>query len=160
MCSVSHTKIPHIGPAGSTTIPDKYLPVVSRSLKLLQAKMRNAKSCNDDFSTLPGGKTFRELFDNAAIWVNYDPLNNGSLWGWTMPTAFPNDVVLTQYPLRMGYWSTAATIVHELAHLNGADGTTHAAEHTVKSCLMKSKGGPYDPNIIGRVVHRRVSAIV
>ncbi len=104
---------------------------------------------------MPGGKTFRDLIDDYTIWINYDPKNNGNDWGWTVPTTNPKDLVITQFALRMGRWSTAATIVHELAHLNGVTGATHVAEHTVKACLMQSGAGPYNAGIIGQFIKRR-----
>lgn len=105
---------------------------------------------------MPGGKTFREMFDDSRIWINFDPKNVASDWGWTTPVTHPRDLVVTQFTLRMGYWTTAATIVHELAHLNGAPGgASHAAEHTVKACRMSSPAGPYQPGVIGRFIHRR-----
>ena len=109
---------------------------------------------------MPGGKDFQTLFDDHTIWINYDATNNGQLWGWTMPNAHPRDIVVAQFALRMGRWSTAATTVHELAHLNGAPGgASHAAEHTVKACRMSSPAGPYDPGVIGQFVQRLDTAI-
>ncbi|HKO49135.1 MAG TPA: hypothetical protein VJV79_15490 [Polyangiaceae bacterium] len=49
---------------------------------------------------------------------------------------------------RMGQWTLAATLIHELAHVNGASGHDAAAERSLLPCLM---GNLYDPHIIGRV---------
>jgi hypothetical protein len=57
--------------------------------------------------------------------------------------------VISQFTIRMGRWSIAGTIVHELAHLNGADGHSHAAEETLKYCGLQSPLGPYNPHIRG-----------
>lgn len=160
MICICNSTNSHVNPAGSTFVPDKYLDTISRALAVLQKGMRDGKACNDEFKLLPGGRSFKDLLDDHKIWINYDPTNNASLWGWTMPVAHPDDLVVTQYTLRVGLWSTAATIVHELAHLNGAPGgTSHSAEHTVRACGMRSPGGPYDPNVVGKLIQARGSRI-
>jgi hypothetical protein len=159
ICICNSTNV-HVHPSGSTFVPDEYLNTISRAFAVLQKGMHNAKACNDEFKTLPGGRSFGDLLDDHRIWINYDPLNNGALWGWTMPVTHPLDLVITRYALRMGLWSTAATIVHELAHLNGAPGgASHSAEHTVRACGMRSPGGPYDPNVVGKLIRVRDTRI-
>ena len=37
------------------------------------------------------------------------------------------------------HWTVAATLIHELAHTNGAPGgNSHAAEATLSQCLLRS----------------------
>jgi len=98
------------------------------------------------FNRLPGGRTLQSMAV-SSIWINYDA--SGGSWGWTMPSAFPDDIVITGYTCRMGRWSLLGTFVHELAHLNGADGFSHAAEETLRGCGLQSPRGPYDPSIRG-----------
>jgi hypothetical protein len=99
---------------------------------------------------LDGRASFQMLFDDPANWINYDPSNNGLDWGWTLPRSAPNDIVITCYALRMGVWTAAATIVHELAHLSGAPGgNSQGAELRVRACKLQSKYGPYDPTVRG-----------
>jgi len=153
MILISEKDDGHVGPAGSISVPDEYVQTINDALELLAREMHDWMPCNSEFESLPGGRSFSDLLDDDRIWINYDPTNDGKLWGWTIPADSPNDLVITKYALRMGYWSTAATIVHELAHLDGAPGgNSKAAEHTVGTCRMKSKVGPYDPNVVGSVV--------
>jgi hypothetical protein len=42
----------------------------------------------------------------------------------------------------MGVWTIIATMIHELAHVNGADGVGHGAEQTLTSCLMQAHHNP------------------
>jgi hypothetical protein len=49
----------------------------------------------------------------------------------------------------MGKWTTAATLVHELAHVNGAPGTNRDAGNTLLNCMLKSL---HDPTIIGKII--------
>ena len=53
----------------------------------------------------------------------------------------------------MGRWTVAATLVHELAHVNGAPGNDRQAEHTLASCLLQKLE---DPQIIGRITNPSV----
>ncbi len=46
----------------------------------------------------------------------------------------------------MGRWTVAASLVHELAHVNGAPGDSHAAEATLPCCGFAAL---YVPTIIG-----------
>jgi hypothetical protein len=128
----------HNGPDGSGVFPDKYLDTLKRAIAIIQNRIRGHKDCEDSFADLPGndgsgGRTFSDMWNDFTIWLNYDPDNGGSEWGWTEPDLYPNDVVITQFTLRMGRWSTAGTIIHEMAHLNGAPGgDSKAAETTLK----------------------------
>ena len=149
MLLVNNGKVPHAGPHGSGAIPAEYLAVLNQALHIIQLRIVGHYQSDLIFKALPGGKSFQDMFNNLANWVNYDPSNKQGDWGWTIPTRYPHDVVVTQFTLRMGRWSTAGTIVHELAHLNGADGTSHAAENTLRFCGLQSTQGPYNPHIRG-----------
>lgn len=149
MLSINGDGICHPGPPGSHEVPEEYLPTIRRALHIIQTRIRGQARCDDIFRALPGGRTFTTVFDDPLTFVNYDPSNAAGDWGWTIPGTHPRDIVICQYAIRMGRWSTAGTIVHELAHLNGADGTSHAAEETLKYCRLNSAHGPYDPSIRG-----------
>ncbi len=149
MLSINGDDICHGGPPGSEEIPEAHMDTLRRALDIIQSRIRGTPRCDEIFQALPNGKSFTELFDDPNNWVNYDPSNKQGDWGWTMPGTFPKDLVVTQFCLRMGRWSTAGTIVHEMAHLNGADGASHAAENTLRFCQLQSPRGPYNPRIRG-----------
>jgi hypothetical protein len=150
MLSINGDNVCHGGPPGSLEIPEEYLPIVRQALDIIQNRIRGQYHCDEIFAALPGGHNFRDLFDDPNTWINYDPSGRQNDWGWTMPRSFPNDLVVTQFTLRMGRWSTAGTIIHELAHLNGAPGgNSHAAEETLRFCGLQSPRGPYNPRIRG-----------
>jgi len=137
-------------PPDSEEIPAKYLPTARQALDIMRTRILGKYRCDEIFSSLPGGKSLRDLYNGLDIWINYDPSNDGTDYGWTMPDTFPYDIVITQYTLRMGRWCTLGTIVHELAHLNGAPGgDSTAAEDTLKSCGLRSRSGPYEPGVKG-----------
>jgi hypothetical protein len=137
----------HAGPSGSVPFPGPQVLVVKRALAIIQSRIRGRRECDSIFGALPNGRSFTSLFDDPNIWINYEP-GNGSDYGW-MTDDCPNDIVVTGFAMRMGRWTIAGTIVHELAHLNGADGTSHAAERTLRHCDLQSPRGPYDRSITG-----------
>jgi len=139
----------YVGPPDSEMVPEKYLETLKAALHIIHTRIRGTKSCDASFQALPNGQALTAMIDIGGIWVSYDPSNVQGSWGWTIPRRYPRDVVLSQFALRMGRWSTAGTIIHELAHLNGADLTSHAAEETLKYCKLQSPNGPYKPTIRG-----------
>lgn len=85
------------------------------------------------------------MWADPSVWISYDPREDGGVYGATT-FAGGREVTLTQFTLRRGHWTTAATLVHELAHVNGTDGISHDAEGTLASRLPP---GLEDPTIIG-----------
>jgi len=150
MLSINGDGICHGGPPGSQEVPESYMATLRRALTIIQTRVRGHYRCDEIFAALPNGQSFQDLFDDPNMWVNYDPSNAEGDWGWTMPSSYPNDVVVSQFTLRMGRWATAGTIIHELAHLNGSPGgASHAAEETLRYCGLQSPRGPYNPSIRG-----------
>ena len=137
-----------IAPPGAVLIPAEYLAEVRRGVGIVENRVVGEARCDSIFRSLPNGRTFSDLV-NSGITIHYDPSNLEGDWGWTIPGRFPNDVVISRYCIRMGRWSIAGTLVHEVAHLNGADGNSHAAENTLQSCRLQSDKGPYNPAIRG-----------
>ena len=109
---------------------------------IIQNNIRGLRPCNKCFKALPGGKSFDDIWDDATVFVSFDPQGKGGTFGATLG----KDVTITAFSLRMGRWTTAATLVHELAHVNGAPGTDRQAESTLACCGLSALR---DPNIIG-----------
>ena len=150
MLSIHTALNPHAGPLGSGPVPSKYLGTLKQALDILKHRVRANLQCNASFEALPFRNNFRSFIDNPYIWINYDSRNVEGECGYVALPAFPMDVVLTQFALRKGRWLTAATIIHELAHLNGAPGDeSHEAELRVLECGLHSPNGPYNPDTRG-----------
>ena len=124
---------------------DALLITLRHAIRIIDHKINGYKPCNEAFKALPGGRTFAEVWKDPDVWISFDPKNNGRDFGATV-TVGGKEVTITKYALRMGYWTTAATLVHELAHVNGADASGHAAEGTLRKCLLHKLE---DPNIMG-----------
>lgn len=126
--------------------PSPHLGTLKSAISLIDSKIKGHKPCNDAFKNLPSGKTFLQIWSDPSIWISLDPSNIKDRYGATLNK---KHVTLTAYTLNMGKWTTAATLVHELAHVGGALGTDKKAEDTLLKCLLKSL---HDPLIIGKVI--------
>jgi hypothetical protein len=150
----------HAGPAplpgGHQYLPytdAAFLTTLKSAIQLIDVKIKGQVSCDNAFKALPGGRTFLQVWTDPSVWINFDPKRTAKDYGATRG----NDITITAYSLAMGAWTVAATLVHEMAHVNGASGTTHAAEATLKSCLMKDLE---DPGIIGSIITASRTRIV
>jgi len=122
-----------------------HLATLRAAMSIIENRIKGHKPCNQAFKALSGGRTFSQVWADNSIWVSYDPGKQSKRYGATLGT---KHVTLSDYTMKMGRWTVAATLVHELAHTNGASGTDSKAEDTLKSCLLK---GLHDPAIIGNL---------
>lgn len=143
----------HAGPAYVPGVSLQYLPfsnarflaVMESAITLVGLRIVRHPPCNRAFALLPRRRTLQNLWGDARIWINSDPSHNGLDYGET--TGF--EITITEYALRMGQWTVAATLVHELAHIDGALSTDRKAEDTLLRCLLP---GLHDPSVIGRIL--------
>lgn len=85
-----------------------------------------------------------QVWTDPTVWLSYDPGSAAGRFGATLG----KEVTLSHYACRIGSWTLVATLIHELAHVNGANGVTHDAEATLQKCLM---GQHHDPTIMGQI---------
>jgi hypothetical protein len=117
---------------------------------------RKIPSANMYFRGLPGGRSLSALLADGTIWVNYAP--SLPAYGETNMVG-GKEIAIGPVAFRIGRWTVLATLIHELAHSNGAAGLAdRAAEEAVLACRLgkRSERGavddpftPYDPNIRG-----------
>jgi hypothetical protein len=122
-----------------------FLATLRRAIHTIQSQISGQLPCDNAFRSLPGGRTFSQVWADPAVWINFDPSRRGGDYGATRG----KEITVTAYSLAMGHWTVAATLVHEMAHVNGASGSTHDAEATLRSCLL---GGLENPAIIGQII--------
>jgi hypothetical protein len=155
MANINTPATGHVGPAaiagGHQYLPygDHHLLAVLRAaVTIIDGRIRGHRPCNEAFSRLPGGHTFAAIWADRGLWINYDPSLAVGDFGASRVGA--KEVTITQFALRKGHWTVAATLVHELAHVNGAPGgRDHSAEHVLTRCLL---AGLHDPHILGEVL--------
>jgi hypothetical protein len=140
----------HAGPAavaGWQWLPfanAMYRDSVRRAIRIINTRVNGHRPCDVAFQALPGGRTFADVWADPSIWISYDPGIQANRFGATLGT----EITLTQYSCRMGHWTIVATLIHELAHVNGADGASHDAEGVLMHCLMQ---GHHNPAIMGQL---------
>ena len=104
------------------------------------------KTCNCAFSRLPGRRDFAAVWRDPNIWVSFNPNPVEGLFGIT----YKKDISIAAhvFTLRDPVRWIAATLIHELAHVNGAPGGTEskAAESTLPPCGFDDK---YNPATVG-----------
>lgn len=122
----------------------KHIQIIKDAIRIINLKIKNNKSCNSYFKTLPLKKTFLQIWNNKKIWISYD----GSKGTWYATNYKKIHISLTDITLNKGRWVTIATIIHELAHSDGAPGTNRQAENALLKCMMKAH---HNPNIIGQI---------
>ena len=102
------------------------------------------KSCNNCFKNLPKGRDFKTVWEDKTIWINYSPQTT-DYWGITYGVG-GTEISIPKATFKKGFKFVAGTLVHELAHTNGAPVTTMEAESTLIYCGLKDL---YDKGAIG-----------
>jgi hypothetical protein len=122
---------------------------ITRTLKqalfILKHNIRGMKPCNKCFSALPGGRTFDDVFDDPNVFISFDPSGPNS--GRTDAVG-GKEITIGASEFGRGRWSVAATLVHELAHVNGASATTADAENTLRCCGLSDH---FRPGAVGAI---------
>jgi hypothetical protein len=83
------------------------------------------------FMRLPGGRSLRDLLADRSIWLNHDPRMRD--YGMTS-LDYPHEIAIGQIAFIQGRWMVLATMLHELAHVNGAPDDDGSAELTLVHC--------------------------
>jgi hypothetical protein len=119
---------------------------------------RNLPSADVYYRTLPGGRSLTELLTDRDIWINFHATSTDM--GLTNVVG-GKEIAICVPSFRIGRWTVLATLVHELAHVNGVDPATDVkgAERAVLECGLGRRSErrtgvddpftPYDPTIDG-----------
>ena|SRR5271165_2088320 len=95
--------------------------------------------CNQHFNTMPKGRSFDDIFGSASTWINFEPRSGVGFMGATSILQTPpvDEITIAADTFARNVWVVAATIIHELAHVNGVPGGTGmTAEDSLKHCGM------------------------
>jgi len=115
--------------------------VLRQAIGIIQSNIVGKMTpCNTYFATLPLGKTFDEIW-NEGFWINWHP-RSGEQFDAFSATSRPKEITFSNDGLSRGAWAVVASIVHEMAHLNGAPGVdgsgSNAAEQSLLHCGLKA----------------------
>lgn len=122
---------------------DKQKKMLEKAIGIIKSNIRGTKSCNDAFKALPNARSFDDVFDDDSIWISYCPVK--TTYGFTNVVG-GKEITICEQAFMWGYWTVTGTLVHEMAHTNGAGTADHTAEGTLLSCGLSKV---HDPNIIG-----------
>lgn len=122
---------------------------LAHAMRWIEENVVNAlvigRSCNEEFSTHPGKRTFESLWNDPNIWISFHTNPNPTLYAQAVANG--QDVAIAYGAFRLGWRMVAATLIHEFAHLNGIVGIDHSrAEDTLLFCGMQ---GLHDDTILG-----------
>lgn len=99
-------------------------------------------SCEQAFRALPRHRGFRDVWMDPGVWIRYTSSIRAR--GYTHPNGLDVAVTLAGFGASPIQWrSIAATLVHEMAHVNGAPGTDRTAEAVLRECLFADHHDPY-----------------
>lgn len=148
----------HVSPhPGWVALPAAHRPVVAWARKRARAIALGMPSADRYFSSLPNGRSLRNLLNDGAIWINFDP---AAVEFGANSIAHRNEIAIGPSAFRIGRWTVLATLIHELAHVDGAPGGADTrAEGALVHCglgrsIERARGiddpeTPYDPTISG-----------
>lgn len=149
----------HVSPEpGFQAVPPRLQPVTRWARTRAQQIARTFPSANVYFRGLPNGRSLTDLLSDATIWINFAP-GIGD-YGQTN-VAGGREIALSPGAYSIGRWTVLATLIHELAHVDGVRGrlTPQAAEDALLSCGLGRRSErtsgvddprtPFDPTIGG-----------
>jgi len=120
------------------------LYMLSAAFVLISNRSLSSKRCDDCFKRLPGGRSFKEVWDDETIWISYDPRTDRTWYGCHTKLVFTKEIThdlisISQVAFAKGVEWVAGTLVHELAHANGAPGKpSPLADATLLECDFKA----------------------
>ena len=150
--------------ANDLPFPRRHQRTIAWAVNRARRIVRDNPPCNRHFQSLPNGRTLANIVADNTVFIHYNATTPAlGLTGPARPP-FPRpqtfDVAISEVAFRRGRWTVLATLIHELAHVNGAPGGgSHQAERALFHCGFgnRSEAGravddphtPYDPNITG-----------
>jgi hypothetical protein len=148
----------HVSPQpGYVAVPFAHRPASSWARTRAKLIAKNMPSADTYFKGLPGGRSLTALLEDRTIWINYSAGIPG--YGQTNMVG-GKEIAIGPLAYTWGRWTVLGTLIHELAHVNGAPGgASLAAEEALLHCGLgrlsekntgtDSLGTPYDPGIGG-----------
>jgi hypothetical protein len=115
----------------------KELKCLEQAMYILKNNIKGMKPCNKRFKELPGGRSFDDILNDDDVWISYDSRKTVDWYGITNFVG-GKEISISQETFDKGRWFVAGTLVHEMAHVNGAPVTTGDADNTLLYCGVKS----------------------
>jgi hypothetical protein len=127
-------------PQYNTYTDQDLITTLQQAFNIINTKIVGYAACNEAFKSIKNGigQNFDDIWGDQSIYIYYDPDNSGDNFGAAI--AKWKAITITHYALAMGMWTTAATLVHELGHIDGATdaggSSSTDAESLLGPCLL------------------------
>lgn len=105
--------------AGYIAIPERHRGTMRWARTKAKEIAKTMPSANTYFKTLPDGRSLSDLLSDSSIWVNYHPTM--PFFGETNQVS-GKEIAISEKSFKIGRWTVLATLIHELAHTDGAPG--------------------------------------
>jgi hypothetical protein len=151
----------HSSPVGYYhPVPPSLLPQFQWARQQALWIANNKPGADPYFQSLPKGRSLSDLLADSGIWINYSDDSEMSQ-PCSGETSGPGDteITITKSTTMVGQWSILATLIHELAHVDGVPGGLASgefgppdtrAEDALLPCglgyLSEQSSGVDDPN--------------
>ncbi len=143
---------------GWIAIPNNRRSMTKWARTKAKAIAKGIPSADVYFKTLSNGRSLTQMLADSSIWINFDPALPVTDFGISNTTV--GELAIGEKAFKIGKWTVLATLIHELAHLNGAGGPpSQEAEEALLHCGLGKKSEktskkddprtPYDPGIEG-----------
>jgi hypothetical protein len=132
--------------AGGETRAGQRIRRLREAIAHINRRIRVHTEANRAFLAIPGGRGFSldTLLAGPDIIVCFDPVHHGPILAATPLVG--RRISITEFGFRSTGRSVEATLIHELAHVNGASGTTRDAENVLRRSRM---GDQFNPRVVG-----------
>ncbi len=100
--------------------------------------------CEAAFRSLRRRRSFSEIWRDPRIWLSYTLSSRAR--GFTHPLSNDIAISIAAFSSPILWRPVAATLIHELAHINGASLSTRDAEDTLLHCRFADQ---HDPHAVG-----------
>lgn len=112
----------HVSPDPNyVRVPPDYVPMLRWARDRARLVAKKMPSADRYFVRLPGRRTLTNIPADRSIWINY----HASLPDYGVTSGrFPGEIALGRFAFIEGRWMLLGTLLHELAHVNGASGQT------------------------------------
>jgi hypothetical protein len=123
----------HVSPEpGYVALPPYRRPMAQWARSMALKIARDKPAADTYYRSLPNGRSLTDLLADGTIWVNYGPGLAGD--GETNEVG-GKEIAIGPNAFQMGRWTVLATLLHELAHSNGAPGgMSKSAEEALIPC--------------------------
>lgn len=144
--------------AGYIAIPNRYRASARWARTKAKWIARNFPAADVYFRRLPQGRSLSDLLADRSIWVNFWSTAGAGDYGEAIIGG--TELAISNLAFRWGRWTVLGTLIHELAHIDGAPGgRSQVAERALLACGLGKQSElrtgrddpetPFNPTIEG-----------